>query len=255
MLIDTHAHLNDKRLLPLVDEVVANMDNDNLEAIINVSYDLESSIKSVELADKYNNIYAVVGLHPHDAKSASSELYDYIAKAVGNNKVVAVGEMGLDYYYDYSPRDVQARVFKEQIELADSLNMPIVIHLRDAYQDMLEILKDMKKRLNNGLVLHCYSGSADMAEIYNQFDAYYSFGGAITFAKNKDKVVRSIPKDRLLLETDCPYMTPVPMRGKLNYPAYVKYVRDQMAQFLNITNDEMNTITNTNAKRLFRRLI
>jgi len=212
MLIDTHAHLNDERLYPQVDDIADSMQEDGLSAIVNVGYDLTSSKLSVELSHKYENIYAVVGIHPHDAKYAEREAYDYFINAVKEEKTLAIGEIGLDYYYDRSPRDVQQRVFLEQLELADSLNMPVVIHLRDAYEDMYNLLLDNRNKLNNGIVMHCYSGSSEMVEKFLKFDPYYSFGGAITFAKNKERVIKSIKKDRLLTETDCPYMTPVPMR-------------------------------------------
>lgn len=254
MLIDTHAHLNDKRLLPEVEQIARNMHQDNLNAIINVGYDLESSIESVRLADTYQGIYAAVGLHPHDAKSANNEMYDYFIKAVENPKVVAIGEIGLDHYYDYSPRDIQAKVFLEQLEIAHSLKMPVVIHLRDAYEEMYDLLKDNSSKIQDGLVLHCYSGSAEMVRRYNEFNPYYSFGGAITFAKNKDKVILEVPKDRLMLETDCPYMTPIPHRGKLNVPAYVQYVADKLAEFLSDDREEIERITTENARRFFRRL-
>lgn len=255
MLIDTHAHLNDDRLIPQCEEIISNMAADGIAAIINVGYDYKSSVYSVELADKYKHIYAAVGIHPHDAKTATGEYYDYFKKAAENIKVVAIGEIGLDYHYDYSPRDVQARVFVEQLELADHLKLPVIIHLREAYEDMFKLLNDNKSKLTNSFVLHCYSGSAEMAESFNSFDCYYSFGGAITFAKNKDKVIERIPTDRILLETDCPYMTPIPFRGKMNVPKNIFYSAKVLAGFLNITIEELSEITNTNAKRLFRRLI
>lgn len=254
MLIDTHAHLNDESLKPLIGDIVKDMDKDNLESIINVGYDYSSSVYSVELADKYDKVYAAVGIHPHDAKSATADMYKYFGEAAANPKVVAIGEIGLDYYYDYSPRDTQRKVFEEQIDLAHSLNMPVIIHLRDAYTDMYDILKANRHKLSNGLVLHCYSGSAEMAEQYNEFDPYYSFGGVITFAKYKDRVIKSIPVERLLLETDCPYMTPIPFRGRLNLPKYVIYPAIKIATYLDKTLEEITDITTTNAKRLFRRL-
>ena len=253
MLIDTHAHLNDERLAPLNDEIIKNMKSDGIAAIINVAYNYNSSVASVELANKNKDIYAAVGIHPHDAKSADNCAYDYFTRVAKNEKVVAIGEIGLDYHYNYSPEHTQIKVFVEQLELANSLNMPVVIHLRDAYEDMYNLLKDNRNKLRNGFMLHCYSGSAEMAERYNEFGPYYSFGGVITFS-NKEKVVKSIPRDRLLLETDCPYMTPVPMRGRLNIPAYIEYVADKMAEILGKTSEEIAEITSVNAARLFGRL-
>lgn len=254
MLIDTHAHLNDERLYPEIPEIVNNMAKDGLKGIINVGYDLKSSRISVELAEKHENIYAAVGVHPHDAKYYSDKARDYFIKAAENPKVVAIGEIGLDFHYDYSPRDVQKRVFAEQLQLAHSLNLPVIIHLREAYEEMYALLNENKELLTSGFVLHCYSGSAEMAARYDRFDPYYSFGGAITFAKHKDIVIKSIRKDRLLLETDCPYMTPAPFRGKLNRPAYVRYAGERMAEFLGVSSEEIEKITTENARRLFRRL-
>lgn len=254
MLIDTHAHINDDKLRPYIEDIVSDIEKDNLAAIINVGCDYKSSIECVELADKYDKIYAVIGIHPHDAKSARKDMYDYFSKISENKKVVAIGEIGLDYYYDLSPREIQKKVFVEQLELAHYLKMPIVIHLRDAYLDMYNLLIENQNKLSNGFVLHCYSGSAEMAERFNKLDAYYSFGGAITFVKGKDKVIKAIPKDRLLLETDCPYMTPKPFRGKLNFPKYINLIGDKMSEFINIDRQEIDIITNKNAKTLFRRL-
>lgn len=254
MIIDTHAHLNDERLVPMQEEIINGMTADNLEAIVNVGCDYLSSKDSVELSNKHSKIYATVGAHPHDAKTADNNLYDYMALSSKLDKVVAFGEIGLDYYYDYSPREIQQKALREQIDLAYQYNMPIVIHLRDAYQDMYDILKDMKTKLINGVQLHCYSGSVEMLERFNEFDCFYSFGGAITFAKNKDKVIKAVPEKRLLLETDCPYMTPVPFRGKTNLPKYIALVRDKIAEMLGKNSKEIEEITTYNAKELFPRL-
>lgn len=256
MLIDTHAHLNDERLLPEVENIIKDMPKDNLEAIINVGYDLKSSQISVDLANKYNNIYAAVGIHPHDAQKAERSAYDYFSSVSANKKVVAYGEIGLDFYYDYSPREKQQRVFLEQLELAHSLKLPIIIHLRDAYQLMLDLLKSNKRYLEYGCVLHCYSGSKEMLKEFSKLDIYFSFGGAITFknAIEKPDVIRQTPLDRLLLETDCPYMTPVPFRGKLNYPKYIDLVAQSVANFTSKTHEEIVQITTKNAKNLFKKL-
>lgn len=256
MLIDSHAHLNDKRLIGEVAKIVRDMPSDNLEAIINIGYDIPSSKTSVELANLYENIYACVGIHPHDAKDANKDAYDYFCKVVENKKVLGIGEIGLDFYYDHSPRDVQERVFIEQLELAHSLKKPVVIHLRDAYQVMLDLLKQNRKMLEYGAMLHCYSGSKEMLLEFAKLNLYFSFGGAITFknATEKPKVVAACPTSRLLLETDCPYMTPVPFRGKTNYPKYVKIVAESIAKFTNRDYDEIVDITNKNTKDLFKGL-
>jgi TatD DNase family protein len=255
MLIDSHAHLNDKRLLPELHSIIADMPKDNLEAIINVGYDLPSSKMSVDIA-QHDGVFAAVGIHPHDAKDASQQDYDYFAQAATNKKVVAVGEIGLDFYYDHSPRKVQQRVFLEQLELADGLALPVIIHLRDAYQPMLELLKQNKQKLKNGAILHCYSGSAEMMREYAKLGLYFSYGGAITFknATEKPRIVAETPIEKLLIETDCPYMTPEPHRGRLNYPKYVSLVAQKVALYTNRTYEEIAEITRRNTKELFGRM-
>lgn len=256
MIIDTHAHINDDRLIGEADSIAADMESDNLEAIINIGYDGKSSEKSVELSEKHERIFAAVGLHPHDASKAAKELYDSFASWCGKPKTVAFGEIGLDFFYDLSPRDVQEKVFLEQLELAHFLKMPVVIHLRDAYGLMLKLLKENAKLLDNGAVLHCYSGSVEMVREFSRLDLYYSFGGAITFknATEKPAVLKACPTDRILLETDCPYMTPVPHRGKVNYPKYVNLVAQRAAEILSLTPERVAEITTENAKRLFPKM-
>lgn len=250
MLIDTHAHINDSRLLPLAAEIAADMTKDGLSHIINVGYDRQSSEDAVALAASYSGMYAAVGIHPHDSRLATQADYDRFAAICAMPKVVAYGEIGLDYYYDHSDRDTQKRVFCEQLEVAQSVHKPVVIHLRDAYGDMLALLKDNRNKLVNGFVLHCYSGSADMVKEYAKLGAYFSFGGAVTF-KNADKegVLRAVPQDKLMLETDCPYMTPVPYRGKDNLPKYINLVSDKVQQWF--PNTDIAALTSDNAKRFF----
>jgi hydrolase, TatD family len=253
MLIDTHAHINDPRLLPEAERIYSNLEKDGLSAAINIGYDRPSSEVCLDLANKFEKFYAVLGVHPHDSRLATKEDYDFFAKNASDPKVVAIGETGLDYYYDHSERETQKKVFIEHLELADSLKLPVVIHLRDAYQDMLSIFKEKKSLLNSGVVLHCYSGSVETLREFLKFDdIYFSYGGAITFKNtNKKEVVLATPRDRVLLETDCPYMTPAPHRGETNYPAYINLVRDKMREWIDGDIDE---ITTENAKRLFKKL-
>ncbi len=256
MLIDTHCHLNDERLLPLVDDIVGDFAKSNLESAICVGYDLQSSICAVELANKFENVYAVVGIHPHDSKYLDDASCAKLKQLCQNEKVVAVGEIGLDYYYDLSPRDVQQQAFASQIELADEVGLPVVLHVRDAYEDTRKILFDNAHLLKNGLLLHCYSGSAEMVKVFEKLDCYFAFGGAITFknAKHNLEALQAVKRDRLMFETDCPYMTPVPFRGKTNEPKYVNLVVDKAAEVLGVDRDELVQISTENAKRLFTRL-
>ncbi len=250
MLIDTHAHLNDERLLPLVPNIIGTMEEKGLESIVNVGYDRASSELALKQAEEYRNLYAVVGIHPHDAKTATEDDYRYFESVSTRQKVVALGEIGLDFYYDLSERDVQQRVFIEQLELAHFLKLPIVMHVRDAYGLALEILKERKHLLEYGGVMHCYAGSLELMKEFNKLDLYYSFGGVTTFKNfGKEEVIKACPKDRLMLETDCPYMTPVPYRGKTNMPEYISLVRDKIQSW---RLEDVEEITTQNAKRFFK---
>lgn len=256
MLIDTHCHLNDEKLLCNADGIVASFKDDGLESAICVGYDMPSSECAVSLAEKFEEIYAAVGVHPHDAGTLDDEACQRILELAKHKKVVAIGEIGLDYYYDLSEREVQKSAFAKQIELANQAELPIALHVRDAYEDTRKILFDMKGYIKNGLLLHCYSGSSEYVKIFDKLDAYYAFGGAITFknAKHNLESLAVVPKGRLLLETDCPYMTPVPFRGKTNEPKYVSLVAQKAAQVLGMSVEEIKEITTQNAKRLFTRM-
>ncbi|MDE5990889.1 MAG: TatD family hydrolase, partial [Clostridia bacterium] len=206
----------------------------------------------VELSNKFSQVFAIVGTHPHDAKNFDEESENFYKRVASLDKVIAIGEIGIDYYYDLSPRDIQKEVFARQIDIACEVGLPIVLHIRDAYKDALDILTAKKDKLGAGVLLHCYSSSAEMIKQFDKFNCYYALGGAITFKNaKKDDVILAIPDDRLLVETDCPYMTPVPFRGQPNEPKYINYVIDKIASVKNLTREQVIEITNTNTKRLF----
>ena len=252
MIIDSHAHLSDERLIGRVDSISKDLSKEGLESVFEVGFDLSSSKSAIEIASKYDNIYAIIGTHPHDAKYYDSEVEQFYLQNANNKKVLAIGEIGLDYYYDKSDRDVQRDVFAKQIVLADKVGLPIVLHIRDAYGDAIDILNANKDKLNHGVLLHCYSGSAEMLKQFNKYDCYYALGGAITFKNaKKDDVITAIPEDRLLVETDCPYMTPVPFRGQSNEPKYVNLVIDKIASVKGVEREKIEKITYENTKRLF----
>lgn len=251
MIIDTHAHLNDERLVPLVQEIMGTMQEKGLGAIINVGYDRPSSELALKQAREYENLYAVVGIHPHDAKAQTQDDYRYFESVSQDKKVVAIGEIGLDFYYDLSDRDVQKRVFVEQLELAHALKLPVVMHVRDAYGLALEILKENKRFLEYSGVMHCYAGSKELLKEFVDLGLYASFGGVTTFKNfGKAEVVKYCPSDRLLLETDCPYMTPVPYRGKTNMPEYITLVRDKIQEWRDDV--DVESVTTRNARSLFK---
>ena len=251
MIIDTHAHLNDERLVPLAQEIMGTMQEKGLGAIINVGYDRPSSELALKQAREYENLYAVVGIHPHDAKAQTQDDYRYFESVSQDKKVVAIGEIGLDFYYDLSDRDVQKRVFVEQLELAHALKLPVVMHVRDAYGLALEILKKNKRFLEYSGVMHCYAGSKELLKEFVDLGLYASFGGVTTFKNfGKAEVVKYCPSDRLLLETDCPYMTPVPYRGKTNMPEYITLVRDKIQEWRDDV--DVESVTTRNARSLFK---
>ena len=251
MLIDSHAHLLDERLKDNIPAIVADFAKNDVEMSVEIGADMESSRGAVKLAGSYKNIYAAVGLHPESAESFSDDDINEIAMLAKNNKVVAIGEIGLDYHYDYD-KTAQKSLLIKQIILADRLNLPVIIHLRDAYLDMENILKEYKKYINNGILFHCYSGSREMIDRFAFLDPYYAFGGAITFKNNnRAEVIKAVKKDRLMLETDCPYLTPVPHRGEINTPNNLKFVAERMALDLGMSYDEIAKITTENTKRFY----
>ena len=251
MLIDSHAHLLDERLRDNIPAIVADFAKNDVEMSVEIGADMDSSRGAVKLADSYKNIYAAVGLHPESAESFSEDDIKEIAMLAKNSKVVAIGEIGLDYHYDYD-KTAQKSLLIKQIILADSLNLPVIIHLRDAYLDMENILKEYKKYINNGILFHCYSGSREMIDRFAFLDPYYAFGGAITFKNNnRAEVIKAVKKDRLMLETDCPYLTPVPHRGEINTPNNLKFVAERIALDLGMSYDEIAKITTENTKMFY----
>ncbi|GED72062.1 hydrolase TatD [Brevibacillus reuszeri] len=253
MLFETHAHLNAKEFDEDREEVIARARENGVSTIVNIGFNAETIPTCMELAEAHDFIYAVIGWHPQDAKDMTDEHLEWIEELSRHPKVVGLGEMGLDYYWDTSPKDVQAEVFRKQIRLARKLDMPIIIHNRDAHQDVLTILKE-EKAADVGGIMHCFSGSWETAKLALDMNFYISFGGPLTFknAKQPKEVAAKVPLGKLLIETDCPYLTPHPFRGKRNESGYVRYVCEEMANIRGLSYEEMAQITSDNAKRLFR---
>ncbi len=251
MLFDSHAHIDDEKFDIDREEVIQRAIDNGVTGIINVGASMESSARSIALAEKYEGIYAAVGIHPHDAKDALDTDYEQLVRWSALDKVVAIGEIGLDYYYDFSPREVQRSVFIHQLDVARQTNMPFIIHDRDAHGDVLEILKKEAKGLKG--VLHCFSGSLEMANEVIKMGLYVSIAGPVTFknAAKLPEIVTKVPLEYLLVETDSPYLTPQPYRGKRNEPAYVKLVAEQVANLRGIELDVLAKATSENVKRLF----
>ena len=251
-LFDSHCHLENGRFESDLPEVMARMEDAGVRRCILAGSDMETSQQIVALTTEHPNVFGVVGIHPHDAKTWTDDCYDRIREWVKEDRIVGVGEIGLDYYYDHSPRDVQQEVFVKQLLLAHELNLPAVFHVRDAHGDVLSILRAHRSELPSGVV-HCYCGSVESAREYLDMGFYISFAGPITF-KNANKLLdaaKYVPLDRILVETDSPYLAPVPMRGRRNEPAFVQYVAQTVADLRGMDAEAFAQIAAENTCRLF----
>lgn len=249
LLIDTHAHLQHKQFRKDRDKVIENALDSGISEIVNVGYDLESSREAIKLAEKYNFMYAAVGVHPHDASTLSKSAIRQIEEMAEHERVVAVGEMGLDYYRDLSPRDVQKKAFIEQLEVARSVNLPVIIHVREAYADAIEILKDWGR--GDG-VMHCFSGSVEQAESFLRLGFKLGFGGSLTFGSARlESIAKLVPRQDILIETDCPYLAPRPRKGR-NEPANLRIICEKLAAVLGISLDDAAAVSRRNARTFFR---
>ena len=248
-IFDSHAHFDDESFDTDRDKLLKNLPSMGISGIINCGTTAKSSQKCIELADKYSFVYAACGIHPNDADTIQSGDFAIIADLLKHPKCVAVGEIGLDYHYDTVPRDIQLDLFEKQIKTAIYLDLPVIVHDREAHGDTLEILKKYQPKG----VLHCFSGSTEMAKEIVSLGMYIGLGGAVTFknAKKPLEVAAMIPEDRLLLETDCPYMTPEPHRGKRNDSTFIPYAAEKIAEIRNITPQYLLRTTEENAKKLF----
>jgi TatD DNase family protein len=255
-LVDTHTHLNDDKFADDVPDAVARARAAGVRRCINMGDTLESSKKAVELAHAYEGLFAGVGIHPEEAHELTADDDAQLAKWAEDEKTVCIGEIGLDYYWvkDEPTRELQRRIFIHQLDLARQLHLPVCIHDRDAHADTLAILK--KEGQGIPTVLHCYSGSVEMAREFLKIGCYLGTDGPLTF-KNASKllnVIRDMPLGRLLVETDAPYMAPVPMRGKRNEPAFVRFIAEKVAELRSMTLADVARATTTNAEAIYPRL-
>lgn len=252
-MIDTHAHINTEKFTNDIDEVILSAKNDGIKNIIIPGIEKAEFQSIIDLIEKYPDyIYCGIGIHPHSAKELNDEVLAEIEQRAKHKSVVAIGEMGLDYYYDFNPKSVQKEAFRKQIQLAKKLNLPIIVHNRESDEDLLDIIKSEQDGNLRG-VIHCFSSDLDTMKKAVDLGMNISFTGNITFKNYKDEeVVRNTPNDRIMLETDSPYMAPVPKRGKRNEPKYVKYVAEKIADIKNISLDEVISMTSQNAKQLFK---
>jgi TatD DNase family protein len=251
MLIDTHAHLQMSKYEDDRDAVIARAAEAGVDFIINVGIDLPSCREAVKLAEEHENLYAAVGVHPHDARTLDDNTLDALRDLARHPKVVAIGETGLDYYRDLSPRPIQRSAFKRLLSLAEEVNLPVIIHDREAHRDILEILDPYSARVRG--VMHCFSGDKDFADKCIHKGLYISFTGTVTYPNSQQlrEVAAHVPSDRFFVETDCPYLTPQFKRGKRNEPAYVKAVAKKIAEIRRTTFPEIARVTTENAKAFF----
>ncbi|PQD93943.1 hydrolase TatD [Pradoshia eiseniae] len=253
MLFDTHVHLNDDQFADDLEEVIERARLNGVERVVVVGFDEKTIKRAMELIDTYDFMYAAIGWHPVDAIDLTDSYLDWIEELTAHPKVVAIGEIGLDYHWDKSPKDVQQAVFRRQIQLAKKLDLPIIIHNREATEDVVTILEE-EGAAEVGGIMHCFSGSPETAKRCLDMNFYISLGGPVTFknAVKPKEVAKEVPLDRLLIETDCPYLAPHPYRGKRNEPSYVKLVAEQIADLKELSFDEVARATTENANRLFR---
>lgn len=253
MLIDTHVHLNAEQYVDDLDEVIERARENGIEKMVVIGCDRPTIERTMELIDEHEDIYGVIGWHPVDAIDCTDEDLEWIEQLSKHEKIVGIGEMGLDYHWDKSPKDVQKDLFKKQIELAKRVNLPIIIHNREATEDCVAILKEMHAEKIGG-IMHAFSGDESVADEIIDMNFYVSLGGPVTFknAQLPKDIAVHVPIDRLLVETDAPYLTPHPYRGKRNEPAYVKLVAEKIAELRQISYEELARTTSENAKRLFK---
>ena len=249
---DSHCHVDEEKFNEDRDTVLARMREHGITRFAVIGSDMETSRHAIAFAGTQEGAVAAGGIHPHEAKGFREEDCEEIAGWWKSGKIRAIGEIGLDYYYDFSPRDVQKAVCIRQMELAYEIGAPVVFHVRDAHNDMLEIIKGMKEKLTGGII-HCFSGSAEMAKEYLKLGYYISFAGPLTFKKapKLQETAKMVPRDRLLIETDSPYMAPEPVRGRRNEPANVRYVGMKLAELRGETPEEVAAYTTENAMRVY----
>ena len=250
-LFDSHAHYNDEKFEEDRENTIKEIHNSGVTKIINAGYSLESSKKAIEIAKNYEFMYATVGVSPNDIENLNTDYLEQIEKMAQDKKVVAIGEIGLDYYWNKENKEKQKEIFIKQIELANTLNLPIVIHTREAVMDTIEILKN--NPVNKKGIFHCCPMNVELIKEAVKLGFYISFSGNITFknAKNAEECVKMVPINRILIETDSPYLSPEPNRGKRNDSRNVKFVAQKIAEIKQLTLDEIAKITYENAMRIF----
>ena len=252
-MIETHAHLDSKKYDPDRNEVIKRAFESGVEKIINISSEVAAIERIISIAENNENIYATAGIQPHNAYEFDRKIMERIIEMANGSKIVAIGEVGLDYHYNFSLPEIQRKVFRRQINIARELNLPLVIHTREAFSDTIKILKEEKAHEVGG-VIHCFTDDKEKAKEFIKLGFYIGIGGAVTFKNTKvlQETAKEIPLDRIVLETDCPYMTPTPHRGKRNEPSYLEFVARKIGDLKNISTEEVKKETTVNAINLFK---
>lgn len=259
MIFDTHTHYDDEQFHSDRDELITSLENAGIGTIVNIGSSIQTTKNSIDLAEKYPNIYAAVGVHPSESAELNEEKFLWLEKIASHKKVVAIGEIGLDYYWDEPDREIQKKWFKQQMELAIKLGLPVVIHSRDAAADTLDMIRKAcnvayisGQKLKG--VMHCFSYGPEIAEQYLKLGFYFGIGGVVTFknAKKTKEVVKMLPMDHILVETDCPYLAPDPNRGKRNSSLNLSYIIEEIARIKDISKEEVIHITEKNAYQMYQ---
>ena len=249
-MIDTHSHINFDEYKKNFNDFLENLKNNEIEKVIIPSVEPKNFEDIINLCDKYEMLYGAIGVHPSEYKTYNSEVEKEIYNLCNNEKIKAIGEIGLDYYYEPDSKKEQKIILRKQLEIAEKLKLPVIIHDRDAHEDIFDILQTYTLK---EVVMHCFSGTVDFAKECIKKDYYIGVGGIVTFKNAKDlqETVKIIPLEKILLETDAPYLAPVPYRGKINSPKYLKYIAEKIAEIKGITIEEVKKQTTVNAKRIF----
>ncbi len=255
MIVDSHCHLLHEKNLISVAEIIHKASENNVKSFLNITTKYEEFNKSIELSEKYECIYTSLGIHPHEASQMNDIIYNKIIDFSNHGKVIGIGETGLDYFYNNALKQDQIKSFERHIKIAQITNLPVIIHSRNAEEDIFNIIKKMNEEKPFSAVFHCFTGSTQLLEKLLPLDIYFSISGIVTF-KNSDNLrqtVKKIPMERILIETDSPYLSPIPMRGKINEPAYIIHTLEYLSDLFNLNSSELAKITASNFYNLFKK--
>ena len=247
-MIDIHSHLDDEKIIKNLDEVIKRAIDEGVKYIVTAGVNINSSIKAIEISKKYNIVFGVIGIHPSEARHYDYQNLPELESLIKEEKILGIGEIGLDYTYK-TDKNLQIKIFEKQLEIASKFNLPVVLHIRNTFNDIFEIVKNF----NLNLIWHSFTGTIKEAEKFLEIGGYISFSGIITFknAENLREVVKIIPNDKIFLETDSPYLTPEPIRGKINEPSYIKYIYKKVSEIKNLELEELIKMIEENFKKIF----